>query len=124
AVYAAGPGTTILVKAGVFNESVEIPAGKDRLRIIGEGPSKTILDGTGTGTDTNGFFVESNFVTIAGFTVRDFTDDGIDIEANDCVIRNNKMTNNQDDGIEISGERNVVKDNTLSYNGDDGVDVL
>ena len=35
AVTAAGPGDTINVAAGTYNENVVIPAGKDDLRIIG-----------------------------------------------------------------------------------------
>jgi hypothetical protein len=44
AVDAAAPGDVITIAAGVFYESVIVPAGKDRLRFVGAGQRATIVD--------------------------------------------------------------------------------
>lgn len=124
AVSAASPGDTILVRPGVYNESVAIPVGKDRLRIVGAGAGKTIVDGTGLGA-VDGFRIdESNFVTITGFTVRNFGSDGIFVDTSDNVIRNNEATQNGEDGIRIDGNRNLVLNNKATQNGSDGIEVV
>lgn len=66
AVNGAAPGDTILVRAGIFNENVTIPSGKERLRIIGAGASCTIVDGTGQGAD--GFTIRAAKATSSSAT--------------------------------------------------------
>lgn len=124
AVTAAAPGDTILVRKGTFNEAVTIPANKDRLRIVGEGPGKTILDGTGL-AGASGFTIQaSSFVTIACFTVRNFEADGIAVLTDDNVIRNNQLTRNGANGIFIDdGARNLIFQNDASENADEGIDL-
>ncbi len=124
AVDNAEPGDTILVKAGVFQEGVSVPANRGRLRIIGKGCDETILDGTGV-PDLVGFSIDgSSFVTIAGFTVRNFPEDGIRVFTNDNVVRDNKVTKNGSDGVSIDGgSRNLIMKNECSHNDDDGIDV-
>jgi len=68
AVDAAGPGDTINVAAGTYNEGVSIPSGKDGLEIAG---TNAIVDGTGLG-DVNGFSIASDNVKIHGFTIQNF----------------------------------------------------
>src|SRR6185312_1845206 len=80
AVNAAAPGDTITVGAGTYTESVTIPSGLDGLTISGA-EAGTAADGSGPGARAGGesvinpagtaFSVESNSVTIDGFTVRD-----------------------------------------------------
>ncbi|HJS94950.1 MAG TPA: kelch repeat-containing protein, partial [Solirubrobacteraceae bacterium] len=80
AVNAASAGDTVWVAAGIYAESVTIPAGKDGLMITGAeagiapdqgGPvarpaGESVLDPSGIA-----FVVSSNSVTIDGFTIRD-----------------------------------------------------
>lgn len=124
AVNAALPGDTVLVRSGFFNEGVTIPAGKDRIRIIGSGVGKTILDGTGLG-NVDGFEIAaSSFVTIAGFTVRNFGLHGVQVNTNDNVVRDNELRNNGmggGSGVDIQGSRNLVRDNHILENIDDGI---
>jgi nitrous oxidase accessory protein NosD len=79
AVNAASPGQVILVDPGVYNEAVTIPAGRDRILIQGAGPGSSILDGQnllGTGFTV----VAASMVTIRGFTIRNYTANGVFIQ--------------------------------------------
>lgn len=113
AVNDADPGDTILVQPGIFRENVLV--NKDRLRIIGAGIGRSILDGTGLAGE-NGFTVVAGATTIAGFTVGGFRADGIQITSSDNVIRHNELTRNGDDGIQIEGDRNLIAKNRVWRN--------
>lgn len=123
AVNAAAPGDTIVVKDGVYRESVTIGPGKDRLRILGAGPGVSILDGNGLGV-VIGFSIEgSEFVTIAGFTIRGYESYGVSVVRHDNVIRNNDIAQNLAAGVYVAGSRNLVQGNTIAGNGAMGVEV-
>jgi|GEM_PF-2666763 len=49
AVDAADPGDTIHVAAGTYTEDVNIPAGKDYLRLVGHSKDDTIIEATNIG---------------------------------------------------------------------------
>ncbi|MDM5225427.1 right-handed parallel beta-helix repeat-containing protein [Cytobacillus sp. NJ13] len=119
----ANPGDTIRVAAGTFDEVVVIPAGLDRLRLFGAGIGQTILDGTGSAG--SGITVDSAFVTISGFTVRDYSSNGILIDTSDNIIRDLETRNNGEDGIFIVSiaERNLVLNIKATENGSDGIQV-
>jgi len=69
-VAAATAGDTVSVASGLYTEVVTVPAGKDNLKIIAKG--KVTLDARPNGAlgSGPGFTVESNGVTIQGFTIR------------------------------------------------------
>lgn len=123
AVNAAEPGDTVLVRGGVYHESLAIPAGKDRLRVIGAGPDATVLDGTGLPGAAGVVIEGATFVTVAGFTVRNFAGCGIAVRSDGNVIRNNAVTENAEDGIVVDGRRNLIKENTAAHNGRHGIAV-
>ncbi|MDM5225426.1 right-handed parallel beta-helix repeat-containing protein [Cytobacillus sp. NJ13] len=121
AIAGANPGDTIRVEAGVFQENIVISAGLDQLRLLGAGVGQTIVDGTGSPGD--GMVVNSSFVTIAGFTVRDYTASGILVNTSDNIIRNLEVQNNGQVGIEIVAvaERNLIFKIKSTENNNDGI---
>jgi parallel beta-helix repeat protein len=121
AVDAASPGTTILVCAGTYQESVTIT--KNDLRIRAKGaPGSVVLDGMAE-TLMAGFFVQNaSGNLISGFRIQDFHEAGILLDNGDGNrIRKNVTTGAHHDGIELrlgsSGNRiehNLSIDNLAS----------
>ena len=118
AVDAAIPtNNSILVLSGTYNEHVTI---NKSVTLVGIEPSKTIINGTGTGTVVT---VTANNVTISRFTIQNsggsFPDSGIILNnSSSCSLRENIILNN-DNGVYLanSSQANIIRDNTLSKNG-------
>ncbi len=74
-VSAAGAGDTVLVKAGTYEEAVDVPAGKDGLTLKAKG--KVILDARAPNGDGLGpaIDVQSANVSIIGLEIRNAGDD-------------------------------------------------
>ena len=87
AIYEANPGDTIQVAAGTYFESLEI---SKSLRLVGEGPDKTILVGTGTM-----ILVTADNVEITGFAVQNGTYGIFLWYSTGSLLRNNNMLNNK-----------------------------
>lgn len=123
AVDGASPGDTILVRPGTYNENIDIPPGKDRLRIVGSGAGKTILDGTGLAGESGFSATATHFVTIIGFTVQNFAASGLRLsDSNDWMIRDNAFVRNGLHGILLlSSDRTLVKGNTVDDNSVHGI---
>jgi hypothetical protein len=137
AIAASAPGDTIRILTGTFNESVTIPAGKDRLTIIGVWPRVTTI----TATAGPVFTVNSNLVTIQNLTVQNAPNSpGIVLASNYNVIRNvevrlcqrgidiqntserNFIVNcnihdNSAEGLNIAGPQNLLYNNRITANG-------
>jgi parallel beta-helix repeat protein len=121
AVNAASPGTTILVCAGTYQESVTIS--KNDLRIRAKGaPGAVVLDGMAQ-TLLAGFYIQNASGTlIKGFRIQNFHEAGILLDNGDGNrIRKNVTTGAHHDGIELrlgsSGNRiehNQAIDNLAS----------
>ena len=82
AVNEARPGETIRVAAGTWRESVRITGrGKRRVRLIGDpqAPGRVILDARRPGRRlTHGVVIHgADAVTVDGFTIRGYADDGV-----------------------------------------------
>lgn len=120
AIVAASPGDTIVVRPGTYNQSINVPAGKDRLRIIGAGAGQTIIDGTGLVIPAVTVTL-SPYVTFAGFTVQNSIETGITVLTDNNVVRDNQVTQSAANGIRVQGSNNLIKDNTLLQNTDDGI---
>ncbi|NDI34452.1 right-handed parallel beta-helix repeat-containing protein [Chengkuizengella sediminis] len=127
AINAAIEGDTIYISAGLFNEAVNIGVGKNRIRIIGSGIGKTIIDGTNLGSNMDGINIQSsNFISIENLTVQNFSRFGIFIQHNENVLSHIKLTENQFDGvcIESGAYHNVVMQCESVQNERDGILVL
>jgi len=106
AINAAGAGDTIFVKRGIY---VENPVVNKSVSLIGEDRDSTVIDVTA------GLKVQSNNVTIAGFTIYDGYD-GISLAANYCNISGNKITNTTH-GIVVFGYENSISGNIFESIG-------
>lgn len=67
AINSANSGATIGVDSGVYNEHIVV---NKSVSLIGENPSNTIIDGSGTGSDTVRISPDINNVKIEGFTIQ------------------------------------------------------
>lgn len=102
----ASEGDTIFVKRGVY---VENPVVNKLVSLIGEDRDSTVIDVTA------GLKVQSNNVTIAGFTIYDGYD-GISLATNYCNISGNKITNTTH-GIVVFGYENSISGNIFESIG-------
>ena len=115
AVNAASGGDTVIVRDGIYNESIHIGR---RLTIQSEnGSANCIVNVSGYYT----FIIHSSYVNINGFTIKSaFT--GIMIGTNFCNISNNNIllsnhTTYYGYGIKIGGNNNTIIGNTFDgYN--------
>jgi len=92
AINNASEGDTIYVRKGVY---VENPVANKSVSLIGEDRDATIIDVTA------GLAVESNSVTLSGFTIYDGRR-GISLSGNHCSISGNKITDSTN-GIVLFG---------------------
>jgi parallel beta-helix repeat protein len=106
AITNANEGDTIFVKKGVY---VENPVVNKSISLVGEDRDSTVIDVTA------GLKVQSNNVTITGFTIYDGWQ-GIEVSANCCSISGNKITN-ATYGVVVFGWRNNVTENIFQFIG-------
>ena len=107
AITNANDGDTIFVKKGTY---VENPVVNKSVSLIGEDRDATVID------VTVGLKVESNNVTITGFTIYNGWR-GISLSGNQCSISGNKITD-ATTGIQISNaENNRVTGNVFESIG-------
>lgn len=145
AINAANSGDTIQVASGVYDESIIL---NKSVSLIGENPSNTIIDSSGTGNNTILITTSTNNVKIEGFTIQKGNSSfqsvslligrskghiirnniirqsayGLTMLANDSYIVNNVIANNTDVGIYLSSSnRNNVVGNLIAKNP---IDVL
>jgi len=147
AINAAPPGSTIVVKPGTFRENVTIA--KNNIKLQGT-PGQTILKPTGnaptggcafpgpqgvenenTGICVIGDFDFSTFtlikpvkgVSVTGFTVRDFPNQGIFVLGGQgTTVQNNTLVNNGGYGVFANtSTATTILDNTASGSGEAGL---
>ncbi len=73
---AASPGDTIIVKAGVYQENPRIPGGKTGLRIVADGNVTIEALPAGGAEAGAGIVVDSQDVTLEGFSIRNARSSG------------------------------------------------
>jgi nitrous oxidase accessory protein len=100
AVNNALEGDTVYVKKGVY---VENPAVNKSISLVGEDRDATVIDVTA------GLKVESNNVSIIGFTIYDGWR-GISLTGNYCTVSGNRITN-ATNGIVLFGNENRIVGN-------------
>lgn len=117
-------GDTIIVRAGTYNEAVNV--NKDNLTIRGVGRDTVIVDGTGLG-NAIGFNVVGGGgshiqgVTIEEFTIRNYNGHGIDVRGDENTITGNCIRDNQGSGIFVYGNRTTISNNVVTGNDEHGI---
>jgi hypothetical protein len=112
AVSAAVQGQVILVDPGVYHESVLIPAGKEAVLIQGAGAGLSILDGDGL--RISGFNIQgSSFLTIRGFTIRNYTGSGVEIQTEGNWVHQLDLFN----PVTVFGDQNLIHLNQFHSTG-------
>jgi len=132
AVNAAGPGDTVLVRPGTYNEAMSFGKSGDASGSITlKGDGGAILDGTGKGE--TGIAIDSrNYIKVIGMEVQNFTGSGTPIgisvqgSSSNLELRGNKVHNIENDngnahGIALYGTSatpisNVILDGNEVYN--------
>jgi len=121
AIDAANPGNTIEVASKVYNEHIMIDKS---VSLIGENPSNTIIDGSGTGSDAILVFPNVNNVRIEGFTIQKGEDFGLEsanlrmTNSRGHMIRGN-IIRQSSNGLRLAGVNdsyiinNVITENTV-----------
>lgn len=126
AIDASETGDVISVSEGTYYENVVLT--KSGIVIMGKNKEKTIIDGQKTGSVIR---IETNDVTISGFTIRNNggsgkEDAGVSLyNANNNMIANSIFVNNTV-GITIysSSNNNVIAGNYIRSNGRYGINVF
>jgi nitrous oxidase accessory protein NosD len=114
AVDAAGPGDTIHVAAGTYNENVDIPSGREGLRLLGHSKADTIIE-----ADSGQVITTNSPVIIQGFHIRPAPPSatrGIRLkftaasgtEDNPGIIRDNKIEGFCEWGIGFGSGQNIA----------------
>ncbi|MEI5907562.1 right-handed parallel beta-helix repeat-containing protein [Bacillus spongiae] len=127
AVHAAGPGDIILVKAsgGPYEENVTIDKGK--IKLIGIGKTKPILDGD-TVVGGNGITINNTSgVLVKNFTIQNFDEEGIFLDSSTSnMIKGNTLNENGNNGISMfnNSGSNIIKGNTANGNENPGIGIF
>jgi nitrous oxidase accessory protein NosD len=119
AVDQAVAGDTILVKSGVYQETVKVLSGKDGLTLKGVGT--VVIDGRGFGGVGVGaaLTLVSNDMTVRGFTIRNAAQsglaegDGVLVAGARARLEKCTIVGCEDDGIDLRAVDAVVKNCTI-----------
>jgi hypothetical protein len=139
AVNAAAPGTTIMVKAGVYTENVKFSKGGTASAPIvlksADGPSKAEIKPANGGSDTIRVQAPANHITIDGFKVYGpSSKDAVHITSSDnmtkistgITIQNMEILATRGDGVKVSqGDHIKILDNKISGStSEQGIDLV
>jgi parallel beta-helix repeat protein len=120
AINNATTGSTILVRAGTYQESLIV---NKSISLIGEGRDQTIIEG-----ENNQFIINitANNVIIEGFTIRSYLnpDSGISMfSSKGDAISHNTVENSQQGIVLTYSSNNVISDNIITANTQGGINV-
>ena len=121
AVTAAGPGSTVIVRPGTYNEKVTIPSGKDGLTVRRSGHRRIVVDAAAVGGPV--FDINSNNVTLRGLSLRNGDDNGATCTANGCTFVGDRVEGDTRDCIHVVGDFAAVSGSRLRGCQNDGVDI-
>ena len=115
AVNHASAGDTIIVRDGIYYESITV---SKQLTIKSEkGPDNCIVDGTSSDV----FTLKADGIRIEGFTITG-GENGIYILSNNNTIINNNISSNNDNGIELwYSNNNSISNNIIRSNKWNGI---
>ncbi len=85
----AEPGDLIELPEGHFELERSLSVMTDGIRVVGEGPGKTILSFVGQRSGAEGLLVEADDVHLEGFAIRDTQGDGLRVHASKGVVVKN-----------------------------------
>ncbi|MDP5274079.1 pectinesterase family protein [Chengkuizengella axinellae] len=116
-------GFQINVSKGIFDEQVNIPVTKSRLRIVGSGMCKTVIEGANILDD--GITINSRLNSIENLTVQNFGSDGVNILERFNIFEKVQSKNNLGDGFKISEDESFFnqceakRNKNNGFNGED-----
>lgn len=112
AVSESAPGDVIVVRCGVYHESVTVTAAQNNFRIVAEHNHCAILDGANNPAMPNAFILDGTTgVEIEGFKISNYLNDGIVVTGTGTGQGFNRIVENRiedvgSNGIEIANESN------------------
>jgi len=115
AIDAAGPGDTVFVFRGVYQEHVSVAK---TINLVGEGRDLTTIDGGGTGAVVS---ISAPWVNVTGFNLTRaspaYGDGGVRIASADHVrIEGNRIIGNPDGIYVVWSSYTVVRGNEITHN--------
>jgi parallel beta-helix repeat protein len=123
AIFNANNGDTINVKAGIYNENIQI---SKQISLIGEGANDTIIKGNEVG---NVVIITGKYVTVTNFTITGSgsteEEAGLKLDnAQYCKIESNNISFNKGSGIRVwkSNNCSILKNKVFS-NQFQGIDI-
>jgi parallel beta-helix repeat protein len=117
AINAAGPGDTIQVWDGVYNENIVV---NETVNLMGNSSATTIIDGNQAG---NVVYVTSDWVNITGFAIRNGSAYGINADSSSYTrVENCNISSNNGTGVHFySVDKGTIKNSDISFNNDGGI---
>jgi hypothetical protein len=122
----ATPGSSVIVRGGVYGGSVSISrSGTASAPIYFQSyPGETaIIDGSGTAAKTDLVTISANYIVFKGFEIRNATGAGVDLYQTSFVnVSKNVIHNSYSGGIWVGADTqgashdNVIQDNTIYNN--------
>jgi hypothetical protein len=128
AISAAGAGDTILIMNGTYDESFQVPAGKDDLTIQGESRAGVVIKPSGTkNCNSAGIYVNNG---VSGLALSNLTFDGSTASSKrygikfgtttDCELSNVTAQNCNRTGVDLLGSGSMTVTQVASLNNTGG----
>ena len=114
----AGPGDTLSVLSGTYNENIVI---WKQINLLGEDPDHTIIDGNGSSTPALKC-ANVQGVTVEGFHITNSAASGVSCENATVILKRNLISGNQEHGISVDATSTLTaRNNVIFGNGQAGI---